>query len=281
MILQSRPFSKFQANDTQWGKSLGGFNSRLNGIGSIRSVINGTALAPMQYRIVIPFLTSWVRDYNFVKLSMMFLSGVMLWLVSYALYGNMEAWIVLFVYQIFDVFSWQFDYTEQYLEMLSWAIVILAALHGNVCVACGMSLIAALNRETSIYLPFVYWGVTGSIVGGLICLGGVVVALVFLRLKYGIRPNYLDIYGFGGIKNKNHLIVNIKSLSKFSGYTLTSGVLIILSIISLWYGILDIRFNVIAVLMVLIWLFRSRIDESRVGLPLIFFAVQPLIRWFA
>jgi hypothetical protein len=262
---------------------LGGFNSRLNGMGSIRSVVTGTALAPMQYRIAVPFLVKWTKSYLGVKFVLMVLSSIVFWMLFNVLYGGLAGWVALFVLQIFYVLQSQFDYVEQYLELLCWSLVFIAGIYGNIYLAVVITVIATLNRETSIYIPLVYYGLTGNMAYSLLVMVAMLLPVVFLRLVYGIRPNYLDVYGFKLIKNKWHLRLNVMNLfQKKELHSILPSILIIsMATMSVWYGLLPLRVNIVAVLFSVIWLLRSRINEPRVGMPLMFFAVQPIIRWLS
>lgn len=127
-----------------------------NGFGAIESTRAKKALAPMAYRVLVPWLVGWIEDdtarlwaYEAVKVLLM--AGCLT--VCASLYGPLAALLMGCLW----CSTFLFDYWDNYAEMLG----LLLALTGNVYLACLGGVIAALSRETAGIIPFIFWSVAG------------------------------------------------------------------------------------------------------------------------
>jgi len=204
-----------------------GFNYScpFNGLGAIESVCAGTALAPMQYRVAVPWMFRGLRKlspfadiptYEVLKILMMAFGLFGVWLLASHVFAPLIGWLSLFMTAIFYVGNFQFDYTEQYLELGLWALFIYALYPTNPILAIIVVIIAVLNRETSILLP-VMAGLAG--IWGMAILSSILIFMVMLllRMYYGFKPSYLDEgVKLGGetFRGKNHFPKNLREIKK-------------------------------------------------------------------
>ena len=262
------------------------YNNQYNGKGCIPSVLNGTALAPMQYRVAVPYLYSMLRSYELVKVLLMAFGLFSMWLMIQTIW-SVGAYQGMFIAGIFYVINFQFDYAEQYLELGVWAQFLTAVYVGSfywltVCVIVG-----AMNRETSLFLVLAYFLATlDPIVSGWLLL---MYCLVFvaLRLRYGLKRSYLEdgvMLGEELFRGKNHLFKNWKDIKKGMRWALfpTWYAIFMAGLVcaaTVWgtfpRGLQSASFVVIPFIIVL--LFRAMLREGvRIMLPLLVFVV-PMI----
>lgn len=189
----------------------GNYNSRYNGLGCIRGVLDGTALAPMQYRVAIPWIYRIFPHYEIIKIGLMACGLFSMWLMFETIWGA-YSYQAMLITGIFYVINFQYDYAEQYLELSMWAQFLTAVYIGNIPWMVACLVIASLCRETSVFLPLVYFLATGSVVTALVFFAVVGGTLLMPRIIYGIKPSYLDAgVKVGGVpfRGKNHLFKNI------------------------------------------------------------------------
>jgi len=171
-----------------------------NGYGAIRPVNQGKSLSPMQYRVFVPWLyailpiLSGRNRYDLIKF-------VGLWFALYA-FG--------FFCKCVGVVSWQgmvflaallpvtflFDYADCYYELgfLSLGLGIATLGQQYLIWLVPLTLLAALNRETAIFIPLGYFAMNGGYIGAVFLMGVAVVGLIIPRAWYGKKRRYCEWY---------------------------------------------------------------------------------------
>jgi len=182
-----------------------GYDSPYNGFGSIESVLNGTAKAPMQYRVLFPWLYGTIKDivgcqtqihrlvwiYEPLKMLMVFLG---LWGIYYFFSHFKIGLLGTLVFSSLIPLTFLYDYPDQFLEMalLSWGFIWILKKK-NIGV---ITFAAVLNRETAfLILPvlnlFAYkgekWKRVSAFVGGIF-------GLMLPRIAYGSAQLYSDFW---------------------------------------------------------------------------------------
>ncbi len=270
------------------------YQTRFNGYGSIPDVLKGVALAPMQYRVFVPW-SFWVLNrairskplcYEVIKILFMALGLFSMWLMLNTLWDSQLAYVGLLLTAVFYTVQFQFDYTEQYVELAIWAQFVTAVFMGDVGWMIACIVIGALTRETVVFLPVLYLFAKQDIV--LFTAFCLLVVFVFfvLRMLYGWKENYLKkgvIIGKEYFSGYNHTFKNIKDIKEGLNWPLHttwySMLLVILSFIAICYNSFpqSIAYCVYVVIpFVAVWFCRAMFHETRVGLQLVVFII-PMI----
>jgi len=252
-------------------------NVRWNGYGSMLYVLRGEAQAPMQYRVLIPWLWKLFGKrgkpaYNFIK-------GIGLWL---ALYGfamfcevaGVEPLVgVLFLAAVIPA-TFLFDYADCYYEFgflaIAYTLSIGYVADFNLVWLIVLTFLATINRETGVFIPIGYLILNGGIVGT-IALGATwLVSYIIPRLYYGRKGRYC-----GAVMFKE----NWKFLSKhFSVYHIVYFGLMLWVIGSmvfypLWYGP-----ALMTILFLVVLHIPSLWHETRVFTPALLYAIPVTIK---
>jgi hypothetical protein len=263
------------------------YNNQFNGKGCIDSVLKGTALAPMQYRVAIPWLYDLFRHYELIKIGLMAFGLFSMWLMIHTVWGA-GAYLGMFVTGIFYVVNFQFDYAEQYLELSLWAQFMTAIYVGNIYWLIICVIVGALNRETSSFLILVYVLATFNLINGLWLLLAFGAATAFVRLRYGIKKSYLEdgvMLGNELFRGKNHFHKNIKDIKRGfkwglfpTWYAIFMAALVCASTV---WGMSHGGFqyaSFVGIPFIIILLFRAMVREGvRIMLPLSVFIVPMII----
>ncbi len=174
-----------------------------NGIGSIPPVLRGESKAPMQHRVLVPWLCrlfagekyDW-RGYRFayrwVKTVGIVLAVGAAWLYFWSAGVNPTLGVILM--GLYLCWSAQYDYADGYYEiaLLCFAFTVITMSPAWALVALvPITIFATLNRETAVIIPVVCLA-SGDISTGL------VLSLVFYggyripRLVYGVKERYCE-----------------------------------------------------------------------------------------
>ena len=217
------------------------YDNNFNGKGCIESVLNGMALAPMQYRVAIPWLYRIFPYYEIIKIFMMAFGLFTMYLMAEIVYGGYGLQ-TMFITALIYVINFQFDYIEQYLELGIWALFVIGVFTGNLYLLFGCIIAGSLNRETTGFLPLMYLLATGNVMVTWWLIGCLLGVMALLRVIYGIKRSYLDDGVFVGqevFKGKNHLSKNITEIKKGLRWFLSP----------IWYAI----FMVVLVCAAIVW----------------------------
>lgn len=176
-----------------------------NGYGAVKQVVKGVSLKPMQYRVLVPWLTyllgGTVKAYMFVKYG-----GVLLMLYGFHWYlgvlGANQAMGVLALCAFIPI-TYLYDYADAYYELgflsLAFGLVISG---GSLWLILVIVFMGTLNRETMIIiLPFLL-GMVGinavpvTLYSMYLLIASVIFALsagfILPRLLYGKKQRYCN-----------------------------------------------------------------------------------------
>lgn len=168
-----------------------GFRSPYCGLGAVDSTNNRTALAPMGYRVLFPWLIAlveWLQVprrqrltvYEVLKIGFLALT---LAAISASL-GREKALILATLL----VPTFYFDYWDWEIELLGLAL----ALTGRVEYALIGGILLALSRETAPLVPVTYILISGDIGRGLQILSATLAVLLAVRLFVGRKRLYCE-----------------------------------------------------------------------------------------
>ena len=181
-------YAEFRLTCHNWG-------AQFNGVGCIPAVLAGNAKQPMQYRVLVPWLVGNVERGDYVKryIYLRVLSVIFALWASNLWFGNI---LYTSAFALFLIAAAKFDYTDGYLEVGLFALVFY--LIGNPIsyhyeLICLLVLVAAINRETAVFLPITallggYWFLG---IGMLFVFG---VGYIIPRLKYGKCERYCNFF---------------------------------------------------------------------------------------
>jgi len=167
-----------------------------NGYGSIAPVLKNESMAPMQYRVLVPWLYKYLPVFN-GKYRYILIKGLGIWfaLLSFAFYCKSFGYTwwhgVLFLTAILPVF-FLFDYADCFFEFgfLASACAISTQSQQHLVWLVPLTLLAALNRETGVFIPILYYVLTGGIVGALFLMGVFLTGYAIPRIYYGKKKRY-------------------------------------------------------------------------------------------
>ena len=181
-----------------------GLGMEFNGIGAVPNVLAGTTVAPMQYRVLIPWIckvfSKWLGPgpykfpYFHIYMRIHWI-GVCLAMVSSFVYfttlgvNPFVATSLLALYLVLAAFH---DYIDIYLEIAGFCTAfVLMAFSGPLVLSAlfVLCVLAALNKETAIFIPITatFTGVWPVMV---VAWLGVGIGLWIPRLVYGKRESY-------------------------------------------------------------------------------------------
>ena len=215
-----------------------------NGIGAIQLILLGKSKAPMQYRVLIPWICGFlcgrkmfgVRSGKFphlhVYLPLRWVAVTFAMFVSHLYFQTLpvNAHLCTTLLAVFFIVSSLYDYTDVYFEVGFLALAFL--LFGSSWVYLWLGIItyvAGLNRETAIAIPAVAFAGGDWVLGGFL---GFIFMLSYMtpRMIYGDKSRYCDLFPFG--QNIRTIIKEYKSDRPivYNEYTLFAVLLILISI---------------------------------------------------
>lgn len=174
-----------------------GFNAKFNGLGCIPAVLDGKSLAPMQYRVLIPWICKIFgkgdRDFDYIKtymwirwFSVPFALGV-----AHLYFGNIACTGLL---AMFFIGAALYDYTDGYLEVGFLATALLLMNLGGpwVFVLMLLCMVATLNRETAVVIPAIAF-LGGDWIAGIAATIGFAAGYLLPRIVYPKVRRYCDL----------------------------------------------------------------------------------------
>lgn len=174
-----------------------------NGYGSIKGVLKGDALAPMQYRVFTPWLAAVfgksIPAYLMIKYISLFFMLVSFdwWLKCLGLDALLGTTILAATLPITILFDYHDSYWEIGFLALAFGIIYTG---GNIWILAIVSFFASLNRESAVLVP-VGMILTGNFLVALFLAAIVGIGLVVPRLVYGYKTRYCE-----GVMFKKNLI---------------------------------------------------------------------------
>lgn len=164
-------------------------NVKWNGYGCVKDTLDGKLLAPMQHRVLVPFIMRVcgldVPTYLWIKA----IAIIFAMFASYLYFGSLFEVALLTVYMCLVTI---YDYSDTYIELGLFAIVftwIQRSYPFGELVIPICAFVGALNRETAIFIPVATlmsgWWMIGT--GALVAYG---IGIAIPLLLYGYRPRY-------------------------------------------------------------------------------------------
>lgn len=158
-----------------------------NGIGCVDNVNNGIADAPMQYRVLVPWLCRLFRGVNgYLYLRML---SICFAIVSADYY--FQDILATAMLGFFFVLAALYDYTDGYIEvgLFALAFTMLDSIW-----LIPITLLATLNREVGVFIPIACL-LSGYIqLAGLVFFFGFVTGYIIPRLVYGDHQRYCEFF---------------------------------------------------------------------------------------
>ena len=172
------------------------FGAKFNGLGCIPDVLAGKSLAPMQYRVLIPWICKLFgegdRDFAYIKVymwirwfSIPFAIGM-----AHIYFGNPLCTALL---AIFFVGAALYDYTDGYLEVgfLATALLLMGGGAWFMPAIFILCVVATLNRETAVVIPLIAF-LGGNYWMGFAAWSGVGIGYFLPRFVYPTVGRYCD-----------------------------------------------------------------------------------------
>lgn len=175
-----------------------------NGIGAIPAVLAGAAKAPMQFRVLIPWICGALGSYfgrgmgkypylN-IYLGLRWTAIVFAMFSAYLYLGSVMLVMLLALY---FVWAMLYDYTDGYIEVGCYALAFhFLSVGGDIryTIVPIVTLIATLNRETSVFIP-VAAILTGETLMSLMCGAAFVIGYMIPRMVYdGGKRRYCNFF---------------------------------------------------------------------------------------
>jgi len=276
------PLIAFALFIVDWRITRDNMNVPWNGFGCVRNVIKGTAQLPMQYRVLVPWLTvllGFGEVYRWAYMTVKYL-GMLVMLYGFHWYlGQLgvDADLGTAILAGIVPLTMQYDYADAYWEIGLLAIGIGLILGGeSIWLLMLITFMACLNRETSAVilaaLAVLYLGLTMRF-GFISLLVGASVLLP--RLLYGKKTRYC---------HWNLIPRNLKEIrqhpSLLNGYTHTVVLLAAFAITSI-AGLMPNNFLPVVISVALVsvaLLIPSMWNEPRVFLPTLLVTIPMGIR---
>ena len=258
--------------------------SQLNGYGSVSSVLCGKAKAPMQYRVLVPWLfklveseKSPVRTYLYVRWVAILVALGTAW--YYFALMTTQPMLAITILALFFVWVALYDYTDIYIEiaLLSFVLVLMTLQPPLwfiwATIAC---MIGGLNRETIIIAPIIAV-FNGYAIESVSMIFGVCAGLALPRLFYGQKERYCKF---------NMVMKNLRDLRENDGTPLLLNEYVHFALLSLVVGLLytlgEPQMTDWAILGVCgMLLVPSKWCELRVFAPISLSAIPLTVRLFA
>ncbi len=217
------------------------WNVKWNGLGSIDSVLAGTAMLPMQHRVLVPWLVgtlSKIMDRNYAYVWMRNLSILFAILCSFKFFmiSGANPYIATGCMALYFILAAIYDYTDIYIEISLFSIFFIAVVNPIetpwVLLFGLVTFLASLNREVSILMPITTF-IAGDITLGCVSMVGFWIAQLLVRVKYGKPKRYCESFMFN--RNITTLKNSIKSGSPILYNEYTFFFVILFSAIGLYW----------------------------------------------
>lgn len=184
-------YADYRLTTHNWG-------SPWNGIGAIPGVLDGASMAPMQYRVLVPWIcalfgrgktkTPYLGAYTRLR----WVSIVLALAMSYIYFAAITelALLCTALLALYFVAASLFDYTDGYLEIFFFAFAFWWFVSGYawwwLVPPC---LIAGINRETTFFIP-VIWLMSGDWAAFWMLLAASYLGYAIPRALYGQKKRY-------------------------------------------------------------------------------------------
>lgn len=249
------------------------FKIPFNGIGALPWVMTGASLAPMQYRVLVPWLTYLIgkvfgpgrTKYAYFEIYIRVRwAAIAAALCSAHWYFGMVTPDALFATTILAVFfcvAALYDYTDGHLEVAFFALAfglltVGVTSLGGVLVMMALALVASLNRETSVFIPIVA-ALFGNVFLFAAATGGFVAGYIIPRAMYGNKRRYCKPY-INNFKFWKMSVVEEDTPFPYNQYT---------------------HFGLIAVTWVVLAVMSWPLDRVEIGMGLMFVALLVPTMW--
>jgi hypothetical protein len=177
------------------------FGAQFNGIGCISDVLANRSLAPMQYRVLVPWICGlfgagekslpYLRPYIWLRwLSIPFAIGA-----AHLYFSQIQGpppVLCTALLALFFVAAALYDYTDGYLEIGFFALAFLVMGQqgiGWILLLAVVSLLAVLNRETAVFIPVVCF-LDSFFMAGIVSLVACAAGYAIPRMIYGKHDRY-------------------------------------------------------------------------------------------
>ena len=166
------------------------YGALFNGFGVIELTTKRNIKAPMAYRVLVPFLVTWVVQIFHIQEKY----KVFVYQAIKAFFVIVAAWSVIYVFGYFAMFltfsvllmTIHYDYWDWPIEL---AAVVLA-IGGHLYLALLLGTLFALSRETAVVTGIFYLAATWDWLGAILISIVVVLVLYFVRQYVGKRELY-------------------------------------------------------------------------------------------
>lgn len=242
----------------QFVMCAGNYGTIYNGVGAVEQTIKRTAMAPMAYRTLVPWMIWLIERLGVQDLYRYFVYQVIKWAVnSLAIYCVALAfgWPAAVVTMVLLLLTFRYDYWDWSVEMAA----ICAGMSGNLPLTMVLAGLHGLSRETALLTPVAYYLATGDWRGAVYVGCAAVGALLLVRFAVGKRPLYCK--RFMWRENLKAITEIFKWYPFFHGDTLISIVITILSILSILS--MPTGWPIVLVILAAGWM-MGKSDEARI-----------------
>ena len=182
-------YCDFRGTKHNWG-------ALFNGVGCIPAVLKGESMAPMQYRVLVPWICALFGEgdkkpkYLIPYLGLRWIAiTAALGCAHWCYYGNIAHTTLL---ALFFIIAALFDYTDIYIEVALLAVFIMSLYSGHWWLLMLVVLFGVLNRETALVMPFIallsgQWGLT------ILLSIAALIGLLLPRAYYGRVDRYTEL----------------------------------------------------------------------------------------
>jgi len=275
------PLIAFALFIVDWRITRDNMNVPWNGFGCVRNVIKGTAQLPMQYRVLVPWLTvllGFGEVYRWAYMTVKYL-GMLVMLYGFHWYlGQLgvDADLGTAILAGIVPLTMQYDYADAYWEIGLLAIGIGLILGGeSIWLLMLITFMACLNRETGCIIALIALLYIRPTIPLLSILFASVIGFIIPRLCYGKSTRYC---------HWNLIPRNLKEIrqhpSLLNGYTHTVVLLVAFAITSI-AGLMPDNFLPVVISVALVsaaLLIPSMWNEPRVFLPTLLVTIPMGIR---
>lgn len=251
------------------------YNVLWNGYGSIGITNHRSALAPMAYRVLVPWLIAFIErvekilkvDTRWIgKQRITWYQAIKIVLNAYVVWAVAQGWglEVALLSAGLIVMTFKFDYWDWALELGGFAL----AMSGRLELAIAGGVLAGFSRETAIAIPVAYLLNTFDLYGSGYVLLAVAIPLITTRLWAGRKELYCKRWmikeNIWGARN-TEIQTGLKSLFKWSPFFLSEYFIsLLIVVLTLAAVLVDIPVGwPIPLLIVAAGLTMGRIEENR------------------
>jgi hypothetical protein len=256
--------------------------AKTNGLGVLPYVLNGNATAPAQYRVLVPWLTALFsgRIGHDVSFSQVIYLNAYVLIRAIAITVSLTLCAILWqnplwvcVLAMFYVVSAIYDYTDVYFEVAFFALAMILFGHNLPILLFLVALVAGLNRETAVFIPFL--GIPdGGIANIISASAGAIIGAAIPYAVYGKAPRYCAVSQYR--VNWEDLKMMITAIpfayNETFQYLILVALMVVGAIMSPSYSML-LAWGMLVVLSI-----PARIREIRVFAPCVFLLIPVVLK---